>query len=454
MVSLRFQGLGAPIVQMTPNPSLRALRDDEVDTAYEFQLQACAWLKRKGVRQWLSPKPRAVYDARQERGENHGLYMDDRLAATMALSFEVHPYWREEIGAEPRWWLHTLVVAPGFRGRRVGEEAVSAAVALIRSRGAGDLFLDCGTDGVLPAYYGRLGFDVLAQKDITYPSGNTYPITLMRKVTDPRLAGRPAIPLAADRLGLDPLRRFSDRVEDYVRYRPSYPPEVILFLGERMGLDGKSAVADVGAGTGIFTRMLLQTGAKVFAVEPNDAMRAAAEAEFRENPNFTGVAGSAEATGLPDCSVTLITCAQAFHWFDPIKTRREFLRILRPGGGCALIWNTPTENDSDFSIGFRRIKEEFGTDFQRVRLLNFERTGGFESFFGPGNWKKQTFTNSQALDLRGLKGRMLSSSYAPKEGHPRHGAMIAALEELFGRFNSDGVVRLNYETEVFFGRPA
>jgi ribosomal protein S18 acetylase RimI-like enzyme len=173
---------------MNPSPTLRALRNDEVDAAYEIQLQACAWLKQKGVRQWLSPKPRAVYDARQEKGENYGLYLGGSLAAAMALSFEVHPYWREALGAEPRWWLHTLAVAPGFRGKRVGEEAVEYAVALVRSRAAGDLFLDCGTDGVLPAYYGRLGFETLAQKDITYPSGNTYPITLMRKVSDPQLA--------------------------------------------------------------------------------------------------------------------------------------------------------------------------------------------------------------------------------------------------------------------------
>jgi GNAT superfamily N-acetyltransferase len=176
---------------MNPRPYLRALRNDEVDAAYEIQLEACAWLKRKGVRQWLSPKPRAVYYERQEKGENFGLCLGDSLAATMALSFEVHPYWREELGTEPRWWLHTLVVAPGFRGKRVGEEAVSAAVALARSRGAGDLVLDCGTDGVLPAYYGRLGFETVAQKDITYPSGNTYPITLMRIASNLSAGTRP-----------------------------------------------------------------------------------------------------------------------------------------------------------------------------------------------------------------------------------------------------------------------
>src|SRR5271154_432243 len=106
---------------MSPSLFIRALRHDEVDAAYEIQLQACAWLKQKGVRQWLSPKPRAVYDARQEKGENYGLFLGDSLVATMALSFEAHPYWLEELGGEPRWWLHSLAVAPGFRGRRLGE---------------------------------------------------------------------------------------------------------------------------------------------------------------------------------------------------------------------------------------------------------------------------------------------------------------------------------------------
>jgi ribosomal protein S18 acetylase RimI-like enzyme len=176
---------------MNPSPTLRALRHDEVDAAYEIQLQACAWLRRKGVRQWLSPKPRTVYDARQDKGENHGLFLGDSLAATMALSFEAHPYWSDELGTELRWWIHTLAVSPEFRGRRVGEEAVAAAVAHVRSKNSGDLYLDCGTDGVLPAYYTRLGFVTLAQKDITYPSGNTYPITLMRRGLDPRPRSHP-----------------------------------------------------------------------------------------------------------------------------------------------------------------------------------------------------------------------------------------------------------------------
>lgn len=241
-------------------------------------------------------------------------------------------------------------------------------------------------------------------------------------------------------------------MDDYIRYRPGYPAEVVRILGERTGLSGSSTAADVGSGTGIFTRLLLETGARVFAVEPNEAMRGAAEAQFRSHANFTSVLGAAEATGLDDASVSLVTCAQAFHWFDPSGARREFRRILAPGGWCALVWNTAVVGGTDFSVGYERIKEEFGTDFSRVRHENMEKTGRFDAFFGPGCWRKECLDNSQTLDLEGLKGRLLSSSYAPKRGQPGHGAMMAALGDLFGRCQEAGVVRMDYTTELFLGR--
>jgi ribosomal protein S18 acetylase RimI-like enzyme len=169
-----------------PRPSLRRLRDDEVGAAYEIYLRACAWLKEKGVKQWLSPKPRTAFDARQEKGENYGLFLGHNLVAIATLSFETHAHWQEELGAEMRWWLHTLAIAPEYRRRRMGEETVAAAESLLRTRDAHELFLDCGADGVLPAYYGSLGYDTRASKAITYPSGNTYPIVLMRKVIGQR----------------------------------------------------------------------------------------------------------------------------------------------------------------------------------------------------------------------------------------------------------------------------
>ena len=250
---------------------------------------------------------------------------------------------------------------------------------------------------------------------------------------------------------LNPLGRFSDRVGDYVRYRPSYPAGLIELLRERAGLGAGAAVADVGAGTGIFSRLLLQAGARVFAVEPNDGMRAAAEAELGGEPRFASLKGTSEATGLAAASVDLITCAQAFHWFEPVATGREFRRILAPGGHCALIWNTAVRG-GEFAEGYEEIKARFGTDFQQIRHENIKAPERFGPFFGPGGWKRHAFANDQVLDWTGLRGRLLSSSYAPAPGQPGHEPMLAALRALFDRCQQAGSVRMEYETELYLGR--
>jgi GNAT superfamily N-acetyltransferase len=174
-----------PAAPASPRPSLRALRDDEVDAAYEIYLQTCAWLQQKGVKQWLVPKPRTTFGARQDRGENYGFFLAADLVAIVSLGFEIHPHWEEQLGAEKRWWLHTLAVAPQTRGRRLGVETVSSAVSLLRAKGATELFLDCDAKGILPVYYGKLGFEAVAEKGICFPSGNTFPIVLMRKIIEP-----------------------------------------------------------------------------------------------------------------------------------------------------------------------------------------------------------------------------------------------------------------------------
>ncbi len=223
----------------------------------------------------------------------------------------------------------------------------------------------------------------------------------------------------ASEKSLDPLGRFSNRVDDYVRYRPSYPKGLIAFLRAKAGLGPGAAVADIGSGTGIFTRLLLETGAGVLAVEPNDPMREAAEAALSDMPGFSSVKGTAERTGLAAHSVDLITCAQAFHWFDLGPTRAEFSRIARPGGRCALAWNAPITDDSDVARGFEGLKERFGTDFGAVRQRVEDAASSYDSFFGPGAWTEHRFGNFQDLDLAGIVGRFMSSSFAPPPGDPR-----------------------------------
>jgi SAM-dependent methyltransferase len=249
---------------------------------------------------------------------------------------------------------------------------------------------------------------------------------------------------------LNPLTRFSDRVDDYVKYRPSYPPELIAHLRSHAGLGPQTVAADLGAGTGIFSKLLLDAGARVIAVEPNAAMRAAAERLLGSYPRFSAVDGTGERTGLPDQSTTLITCAQAFHWMDPAVARREFARISRPGAAWALIWNVAIVED-EFARGYERIKADFGTDFEKVRHENVEAEGRFDVLYGAGGWAKRDFPNHQDLDWEGLRGRLLSSSYAPKAGHPNHEPMLGALRELFERTQSGGHIRMNYRTELILG---
>ncbi|WP_109480655.1 class I SAM-dependent methyltransferase [Paraburkholderia sp. C35] len=248
----------------------------------------------------------------------------------------------------------------------------------------------------------------------------------------------------------DSTQRFTDRVADYVKYRPDYPREVVTFLHATCGVAEGARVADIGAGTGISTRLFLEAGHPVVAVEPNQAMRAAADAWLASFTGYASVAGTAEATSLDDASVDLVTAAQAFHWFDPAATRREFARILKPHGLIALMWNSRLLEGTPFLADYEALLQRFGVDYQAVS----ERYGDDESmtaWFGDGFTHQARFPNAQRLDFEGLKGRLLSSSYAPKAGHPDHQPMLNALRELFDRTADCGTVEFAYETRVYVG---
>jgi SAM-dependent methyltransferase len=211
-------------------------------------------------------------------------------------------------------------------------------------------------------------------------------------------------------------------------------------------------VADVGAGTGIFTASLLATGARVSAVEPNAPMRQALVASLGEHARLTVHAGSAEATGLPAGSVDLVTAAQAFHWFDAAAARRECARILRPGGRVALVWNNRVDDTTPFLRAYEDLLRRRGTDYAEVdhRRGQAERLA---AFFGPGAAvEHHLFDNHQVLDAAGLRARLLSSSYAPMPGHPDHEPMLAELDAIVAAHGRDGRVVLEYRTELVLGR--
>jgi SAM-dependent methyltransferase len=242
--------------------------------------------------------------------------------------------------------------------------------------------------------------------------------------------------------------RFGDRVEDYVKYRPHYPKTILSYLRDLYSFGPGWVVADIGSGTGISTGLFLRFGNKVFAVEPNLEMRSKAEELLAGYPNFVSVEGTAEATGLADSSMDLIVAGQAFHWFDPVRTRTEFARIARPGAVVALIWNERLIG-SDFEREYEELILQFAGDYKTINHKNISDTQ-IGDFFHPRSFVLQSFENEQWFDFDGLKGRLLSSSYIPKEG-PGYLEMIDALKELFMRHAAAGRVRVGYETKIYTG---
>ena len=245
-------------------------------------------------------------------------------------------------------------------------------------------------------------------------------------------------------------QRFSDRVDNYVRYRPGYPKEILDLLCKRCGLTPQSRIADIGFGTGLFTRMLLENDNPVFGIEPNREMREAGEGFLTAFPNFRSVDGTAERTTLDDASVDFVTAAQAAHWFDRTAARQEFSRILRPGGWVVLIWNERLLDGSPFLVEYEQLLQKHGTDYAEVR---HERTTEMiGEFFAPSPHELQVFRTSQPFDYAGLEGRVFSSSYIPAPTDPRAEPLRRALKILFDRHNVNGAVAFDYDTKVFFGK--
>ncbi len=247
-----------------------------------------------------------------------------------------------------------------------------------------------------------------------------------------------------------PTERFSSRVENYVRFRPSYPKAVIDVLRAECGLTPDHVVADIASGTGLFTRVLLENGNCVFGVEPNKDMREAGEHYLAEFPKFTSINGTAESTTLPDRSVDLITCAQAAHWLRREQALREFQRILKPEHFLVILFNDRKVKGNPFSDDYESLVVKYGTDYSEVQRLGriFE---GVE-FFTPYPCKKRTLANYQEFDYESLQGRLLSSSYAPERGEPSFDPMIADLKQVFQKHQSGGRVRMEYDTNIYFGK--
>src|SRR5512143_1419184 len=165
---------------------------------------------------------------------------------------------------------------------------------------------------------------------------------------------------------MDSTKRFSNRVEDYARSRPTYPAQVLETMRRDCGLKVESIIADVGCRTGILSRLLCDAGNWVYGVAPNASMLEAARESLRGYAKFKAVLAPAEATTLTPSSVHFVTAAQSFHWFDPKEAKREFKRILKPGGWVVLLWNDRKEG-SEFNAAYEKLLVRFGVDYHKVK---------------------------------------------------------------------------------------
>jgi SAM-dependent methyltransferase len=250
-----------------------------------------------------------------------------------------------------------------------------------------------------------------------------------------------------------PTLRFSDRVAHYIRARPEYPEAFFNSLRSEIGLRAHWAVADIGSGTGISAGPLLKNGNIVYGIEPNAPMRQAAERLLGAYPQFRSVDATAEVTSLPDRSVDLVLAAQAFHWFDRAKARREFARILRQGGWVVLVWNERRLDSTPFLQDYEQLLQAYATDYNRVRHENIDHEA-IAAFFAPQRFQTRTFDNAQSFDYAGLEARLLSSSYTPGADDPRRVPMLHELRGIFERHRRGGRVSFEYDTRAHFGQLA
>jgi len=249
----------------------------------------------------------------------------------------------------------------------------------------------------------------------------------------------------------DAKQRFSNRAEDYAKYRPGYPREILHLMGASCRLGPESVIADIGSGTGLLSRIFLENGNRVFGVEPNAEMRSAGEEYLRRFAGFTSVPGSAEAVALPDGSVDLVVAGQAFHWFDVERTRTEFRRILKTGGSVVIVWNERLLDSTLFLREYEELLRQLGTDYARVNE-SYPRNEQMQEFFGKNEFRSHTLPNFQEFDFDGLSGRLRSSSYAPAPDHPQHVPMMDELRRIFDAHQGNGRVRIEYNTRIYAGK--
>ncbi|MEO8187994.1 MAG: class I SAM-dependent methyltransferase [Burkholderiaceae bacterium] len=254
---------------------------------------------------------------------------------------------------------------------------------------------------------------------------------------------------------LSATERFSNRADAYVRGRPSYPQQIVDDLQQVGALKPGQVVVDIGVGTGLSAEPFLRSGYSVIGVEPNEPMRLAGDQQLREYVNkggaYRSVAGTAEATTLPDDAVDLVIAGQAFHWFDVPRAAVEARRILRPGGWVALIWNDRQSTGSAFLAGYEALLRTHGIDYAKLIHRHVDEKG-IAQFFAPAQAEVATFDNPRELQRDDLLALAGSASYLPAPGDPRHAAMLVALNALFDSHAKNGTVQMMYRTRMHYAQ--
>lgn len=248
-----------------------------------------------------------------------------------------------------------------------------------------------------------------------------------------------------------PTERFSKSIDYYHKYRPRYPYEVIDIIQKECGADINSEIADVGSGTGILTEQLLSIGCPVYGIEPNREMRECAQENLKKFSNFKSINGTAENLTIMDESVDIITVAQAFHWFEPTSVKKEFRRVLRNSGWVIMLWNFRSHHMSPTMQAYEKLLTNYGTDYKKVAAENISELE-VKRFFAPNSFKTHIFENIQKLDLKGLQGRLLSTSYTPKPGDFQFEEMLAETKKIFDEYQDNGYVQVVYNSTVYYGQ--
>lgn len=243
--------------------------------------------------------------------------------------------------------------------------------------------------------------------------------------------------------------KFTGKADVYAKYRPSYPDALLDFLYAERGFSDAASIADIGAGTGIWSKKLAERGSDVVCVEPNADMLAQARQALAGLP-CRFVQAPAEHTTLGGASVDFITVAQAFHWFDPALFRAECQRILRPQGKVVLIWNQRGESPARQDI--KAINQRYCPNFKGFSGSILKSETLYADFFADGLYEKHTFPNDGQHDEDGFIGGCLSSSYAPNPGQESYAPYVEALRAVFRKYAPDGKLLLPYSTACYIGR--